>query len=52
MICNSAKTELIVFGVNKIEVAINNVRIQSKDNMKVLGFLLENKLSWEFQIKK
>jgi len=38
--------------VYKIEIDANNVRIHSKENMKVLRILLDNKLNWESHIQK
>jgi len=46
MICNLSKTEL-VFGVDKLKIKIGDSWIRSSEYMKVLGVLLDNKLSWE-----
>jgi len=52
MICNISKTELIAFGVEELEVEFGMVKIKSKDTMKVLGILIDNKLSFEPHIQK
>lgn len=52
MICNLAKTELIVFGAEKMEIEIGNSVIKSSECMKVLGVLIDNKLSWENHVAK
>jgi len=52
MVCNLSKTELIVFGLENLEVTINNSLIKSSETMKVLGVLLDNKLSWEHHVDK
>jgi len=52
MICNLSKTELIGFGLDELEVNVGNVRVVSKEQVKVLGITLDNKLNWEFHIRK
>jgi len=52
MICNLAKTELLMFGVENAEIVISDTKIASKDTMKVLGILIDNKITWDQQINK
>jgi len=52
MICNTTKTELTVFGLEKLNVDIGGTNIDSKDTMKVLGILIDNKLTWDQHILK
>jgi len=54
MKCNLEKTELIVFGHDRIEVDLKEfgVKIQSKDSMKILGILVDSNLKWESQVNK
>jgi len=50
MVFNSSKTELITFGSQNLTVEIDNVEIKSKRCVKILGMLMDDKLSWEDHI--
>lgn len=52
MKCNRSKTELIVFGSPKIDIELAGERIESKDEIKVLGVLLDSGLRWESHVNK
>jgi len=52
MICNLSKTELVVFGMDELEVRVGDSLIKSSECMKVLGVLVDNKLSWERHVEK
>jgi len=52
MVCNTTKTELVVFGLEELSVDIGGTNIASKETMKVLGILLDNKLNWDQHLSK
>jgi len=52
MICNRSKTELIVFGNNKLSVEVGGESIESKNTIKVLGILIDCDLRWTSQINR
>jgi len=52
MICNLTKTELISFCGEEIECSVNGVSMKSKETIKVLGVLMDNKLSWSQHVEK
>jgi len=52
MICNLSKTELISFGTDELHLTVCGNLIKSKETMKVLGVLVDNKLTWEHHISK
>jgi len=52
MICNMNKTELITFGIENLEIKIMDDTITSGKQLKVLGSIVDHKLSWEPNITK
>jgi len=52
MVCNRAKTELMVYGIPQTEIEVGGERINSKSEIKVLGVLLDNNLKWESHVRK
>jgi len=50
MVCNSSKTELIVFGTEDIRIEVDGGEFRSKNYIKILGLLVDSKLSWEQHI--
>jgi len=52
MTCNLEKTELISFCKEDIRIQIGDVNINSSETMKVLGVIMDRKLSWEGHVEK
>jgi len=52
MVCNMSKTELMVFGVDDLSVEIDGEKITSKENMKILGIIVDNKLTWNAHVNR
>jgi len=52
MVCNMAKTELIAFGIDNLEIEVQGTSIKAGYQMKVLGSFIDSKLSWETNITK
>jgi len=52
MVCNKAKTELIVYGIPEIEIEVGGEKIRSKNEIKVLGVLLDNNLKWDSHVQR
>lgn len=50
MVCNSSKTELIAFGAEEVEIVVEDGEFRSKEYIKILGLLVDSKLSWESHI--
>ena len=55
LLINPAKTEVMVMGKdNRLDIAVDEgdktIIIPSKDHMKVLGIIIDQKLSWEHHI--
>jgi len=44
MHCNQSKTEFMIFGDEKFNIEVSGVKILPKDQMKVLGTIIDNKL--------
>jgi len=51
MVCNASKIELLLFGMDEAEVEIDGSLVSSRNVMKVLGLMLDNKFSWEANVK-
>jgi len=47
MICNLFKTEIVGFCKDKLSLSFNNTVIELKDQVKVLGVVMDKSLSWE-----
>lgn len=52
MVCNVEKTELMTFGLGKISLEVGGKTVHSQENLKVLGLVFDEKLSWENQVAK
>jgi len=52
MVCNAAKTELMVVNQTQIKIKIGSIEISSNDSMKVLGLILDNDLGWKSYVNK
>jgi len=52
MVCNMAKTEMITMGVENLAIRIKDVTITSGNQMKILGVLLDKKMSWEPHVQR
>jgi len=51
MVCNIEKTELISFGLDNVELKVNETVIKDTTKMKVLGLTFDNKLDWSAQVE-
>jgi len=52
MVCNLSKTELMLFGDETMSVQLNDITIESKSSMNVLGVTVDNQLKWENHVEK
>lgn len=52
MHCNQSKTEFMIFGEDKFNIEISGVKIPPKDQMKVLGTIIDNKLDWKPHVNR
>jgi len=51
MVCNTDKTELMVLNHGeKISLSVDNHSISSKEQMKVLGVVFDDKLTWKAHV--
>ncbi len=50
MVCNVDKTEILAVNCPKVSVNVSGHMIESKSEMKVLGVVFDDKLSWEAQV--
>jgi len=50
IICNSSKTGLIAFGTKELKLVVEDGEFHSKQCIKILGLLVDSKLSWENHI--
>jgi len=52
MKCNMTKTELIIFDSDELEIDIRGTTVKSSESMKMLGMIVDKRLTWEMHMHK
>ncbi len=52
MVCNTAKTEMMALNCEPVMIRVGEADVETKDEMKVLGLIFDDKLNWFKHVSK